>query len=515
MMIPMPENTYLKQDVSRTRLAIWPICVSLVLAMVAPAASAQTGGQERRPASANPTPQTVPAPEEPVVVVDPYPLEDLGVTVLLPKQTRIDTQFVPGGRTKAVLTAEDNSWVIQIFNANSADTSLTIPMILDNFIEQRRNAVKAHEEANPQVFGRGINRKSALVVSGRIDPPNLRVADREAGRFYCDTPQINPNIATGYTVFQRSPGQFIIFQVDCMAESFARARQVYETVVASATFVDPEQANAERATAMLAGKSFIQSISNEDIEAVLSNDPIYYRLYRPARTGLASDATEVGWQRVQMRLGQRGELEPNKARDRWSSSDREYGYLVKIDGQITQNRTLFEIQAAYFLDRSRRNEAISIVNHQRVDGQIVWTSTVTVIRRGSMMTMNQIQTASPGETRDWSVPDEYISRVELELLPRLVALKTPEESTAEFDFAYLHYNVNNQRIQVRRDRFTNATVASGWIYRSEPGPFLPTVETTLDSKGDLLRRTTPDGVVFEPVTLERLRSLQGNSRTGP
>ena len=469
--------------------------------------------------SAQTSPQPEPTdPPEAVAVIEPYTLEDLGVTVLLPEDTVVDTQFVPGGRTKAVLTAPDRTWVVQIFNAVSSNTTLTIPEVLDNFEEQRRAGLKAYQDANrgwfrgadPRFYTDDDRGKSPLVVSGRLDPDVLTIGGVPAGRFYCDTPLIDPNIATGYTVFRRSPGNFIIFQLDCVDEAFASSRQAYETIVASVRFEDPEQANAERATALIAGKAFLESVSNEDIEAVLSDEWRYYRFYTPAPTGLPTDATEIGWQRVQIRLGQRGELEPGKPKSNYTAADREFGYLVLMEGEFEFGRNEVEMFAAYFLDRERTNEAVSTMTRNRVNGDLIAERVITVIRRDRMMTLSSVQTGSPAETRDWSVPDEYISRFELEVLPRLVASKTPEGSPTEFDFGYLHFNVENQRLQLRRDQFSNLDLATGWRYRSEPGPRIKPVESTLDAKGSLLRRVLANGTIMEAIEPERLRELQGN-----
>jgi len=480
---------------------------------------AQNGGDdsERQPASQRPD-----QPTQPVSVVDPYTLHDLGLTVLLPENTVVDTQFVRGGRTKSVLKAPDDTWVIQIFNANSSDTNLSITQVLDNFEEQRRSGLMAYQNANPRMFqgadpkfytddDRG---KSPLVVSGRKDPPNLTIAGQQAGRFYCETPLINPNLVTGYTVFRLKPGQFIIFQLDCMDKSFAHSHRVYETIVASATFEDADAENADRATALIGGRNFLESVSNEDIEAVLSDEPRYYRIYRPAPTGLETDATEVGWQRVQMRLGQRGEVDPAHSRDRWTAADREYGYLVKFDAVITQQGVDYESRASYFLDRNRTNEVISILNRIIEKDKPTWSINMTVVRRGSMLTLNSVETGSAGETRDWTVPDEYISRVELELLPRLVALKNPENSAVEYDFGYFHFNINSRAIQIRRDRFSNTDLVSGWEYITQPSPNGQSISAVLNHEGELVRRRSPDGVVTEEISLDRLRELRNDNRIG-
>lgn len=491
--------------------------IILLMGMTAPPAWGQERSPDPQPAIEQPQ-----EPIRPVPVVDPYTLHDLGLTVLLPEETIVDTQFVPGGRTKSVLKAPDNTWVIQIFNANSSDTNLTITEVLNNFEEQRRAGLQAYQNANPRMFqgadpklytddARG---KSPLVVSRRMDPPNLTIAGQQAGRFYCETPLINPNIVTGYTVFRRKPGQFIIFQLDCMDKSFPNAHRVYETIIASATFEDPEAENAERATALIAGRNFLETVSNEDIEAVLSDEPRYYRIYKPAPTGLDSDATEVGWQRVQMRLGQRGEVDPTHTRDRWTAADREYGYLVKFDAVITQQGITYESRASYFLDRNRTNEVISILNRAIEKDRPTWSINMTVIRRGSMLTLSSVQTASPSETRDWTVPDEYISRVELELLPLLVALKNPDNSAVEYDFGYFHFNINNRAIQIRRDKFSNTDLMSGWEYITQPSPNGQSISAVLNKEGELIRRRTPDGIVTEEITLDRLREIRKDSQIG-
>src|SRR5690606_20677331 len=210
--------------------------------------------------------------------------------------------------------------------------------------------------ATPDLYTDDALGRSPLVVAGRMEPDQLTIGEQGAGRFYCETPLIRPNIVTGYTVFRQSAGTFIIFQLDCVSEVFPKAKQTYETIVASATFENSEAARVERATAILSGKAFLASISNEDIEAVLLDEPVYQRLYKPAPTGLPSDAEELGWQRMQIRIGQRGELDPRKPKNQWTSADREFGYLVKTEGQIFNQGMEFEIQAVYFLDRERINE---------------------------------------------------------------------------------------------------------------------------------------------------------------
>ncbi len=452
-------------------------------------------------------------------VADSYTVPELGVTVLLPPNTQAESQFIAGGRAKAVLRDPDNTWVIQIFNAVSANTNLTIPEILDNFEQQRRDALRGYVDANPRMFD-GADPKnftddergrSPLVVAGRMGPDQLTIGEGRlgAGRFYCETPLISPNIVTGYTVFQQRPGSFIIFQLDCVKSAFPNSKGIYETIVASAVFENSEQARAERATAILAGKAFLASISNEDIEAALLEEPIYQRVYKPAPTGLPSDAEELGWQQIQIRTGQRGELDPRKPRSQWTSADREFGYLVKTDGQITSQGRQLELQAVYFLDRERRNEAISIHNTVRRDGRVILKSETTVIRRNKMMTCTFNQTGQETQTLDWALQDGYISLVELMLLPRLVAMKTPEGSQADFDFGFYHFHINRTDVLLRRDRFSNVNLAAGWEHTIKQGPDDAEFRQTLDIEGNLIRRILSDGIVVENVTAEEIRAIHG------
>lgn len=450
-------------------------------------------------------------------VADPYTVPELGVTVLLPEGTKAESQFISGGRAKSILRDPDNTWVIQIFNAVSSNPNLTIPEILDNFEQQRRDALKAYVDANPNMFDGATPDlytddalgRSPLVVAGRMEPDQLTIGEQGAGRFYCETPLIRPNIVTGYTVFRQSAGTFIIFQLDCVSEVFPKAKQTYETIVASATFENSEAARVERATAILSGKAFLASISNEDIEAVLLDEPVYQRLYKPAPTGLPSDAEELGWQRMQIRIGQRGELDPRKPKNQWTSADREFGYLVKTEGQIFNRGMEFEIQAVYFLDRERINEAISIHNTVRKDGRVLSVSETTVIRRNKMMTCTFSQTGKEVQTLDWALQDGYISLVELVLLPRLVALKTPENSQAEFDFGFYHFHINRTDVLLRRDKFSNVDLVTGWEHLIKQGPDDPEFRETLDLEGNLIRREMSDGKVMENITAEELRAIHG------
>ena len=434
-----------------------------------------------------------------ITVAEPLIIDALGITVLLPDKALANVESIPGGKTTAVITPptagiRGADWVVQVTNERTENLELTIDAILDEFAKQRTD--KARSVGNRiRVFDR-MNEADNLIVAGE-----------PAGRFYCElTADKGDTLVTGYTVFSTGPGEFIIVQLDCMGANFDRARVVYETIAASATFEDPYAAAEERSIALRAGAEFLDSLTLDDLKAASLDEPVFLRYYQSAPTGKSSDATEIAFQKIQIRDGQSGELDQTRSRADWAAADREFGFLVQIDARALQGSTTIDTRAVHFLSRDRRNESWSITNTIR-QGKNTVSVIQTMIRQGRRLTIKTIREGMPDEQRDWPLPEKgYISAVERYMLPRLIAHKMPEGSPTALDFAFYSYDAKSGKVTMRRDAFSNIGI-DGWRYTSQPERTEPEIQTTLDLDGNIVRRLLPNDIIVEPMAPERLSAI--------
>src|SRR5690606_16150315 len=122
-------------------------------------------------------------------------------------------------------------WVVQIHNSVSSDHGLTLKVAMDNIISQRqgqftRRLANGRTESLVRVFGR---------------TEELTIGPYPAERVYVDVPSRQDVPVTGYTLFQTGPGQFVIFQIDCLTSAFPALQTMYETMVATVQFRDPTE----------------------------------------------------------------------------------------------------------------------------------------------------------------------------------------------------------------------------------------------------------------------------------
>ncbi len=470
---------------TRRRLVFVP---AIVFALCLPAA-----------ASARPEPVEAtgsPGPKRPEIAERAFSIPSLGLSVHLPEGAIVESSRLEGLRTSMVIRPPEAGvdWVMQIHNSASSDTSLTLTAVLDSIIEQQQNRTVARDARTGQslgTFGRAFDRVN-----------DLRLGGTPAQRVYIENTSSGEGAIIGYTVAQTAPGRFVIFQLDCPKPRFESGiRHLFETVVASAAFRDPAELGADRAAAVLAGDGFLKSLSTTDLEAALDEEPIFYRIYRPAPSGSSSDAEEVAWQRVQMRLGQLGELNPRKAKDSWSTEEREFGYLVRSDARSFVDGTLLDSEGIFFLSRDRLNER-STIRNVVTRGRDSQQLTLTIVRRDRRMSVLTDQTGQPPRTVEYDLPkDGYLSRVELYLLPRLV-------TAANFPAAmgFYIYDTSLGKVTLRRESF--ASDGGAWTQSTLFTEDITTpIVTTLDRQGRIIRQQLTNGQIMEPIEQDRLKRL--------
>lgn len=438
----------------------------------------------------------------PTLMSEPVSVASIGLSLYLPEGAVVGTNSIAGGETKVAIKGPDNAWLLQVFSSASTDKSLTPAKVLDTVIVQRAQLVPRALPAHK------------LIVMGRDE--KLKISEYVAARAYVDTPTIPNAVVTGYTIMQTAPGRFVILQIDMPRANFATARLTYETVVAAAQFRDPTDMSAERKMLVDAGEAFLQLLSTEDFDNALDKEGnLVLRSYIPAPTGAPNDATEVGFQIISIRKGQLGEVNPSKRREDWNTGEREFGYIVQIDARqlIRDNpadsstpSAIFKSQAIFFLSSDRDRETWSIVNELK-RGKKVDRFTQTVVRLGKKLTAKTEGRTPEPEVGEWSLPEHgYISRVELQLLPRLMAAKNMTGL-----FGFYHYDLFTSKLSLRRDEFKASGTGYERLARSAEDAAPETI--VYDAMGRETRRvSTLNGVVTEPITVDRLKKLWTDKR---
>lgn len=476
------------------------LCLASSVAVGA-SALAQTGSTPdgRGGSGAAPARSEAPAPSRPDLAERPFSIPSLGLSLHLPQDSVIESSRIEGMKTSIIVRPPEAkaAWVMQIHNSASSDTSLTLGAVVDSIIAQHQNRRIARDPAS------GRNVGSYVRAFDRVN--DLHLGEIPAQRVYFDTPSEPSEPVTGYTVMQTGPGRFVIIQLDCPRERFETGiRHLYEMVAASVTARDTTEVNVDRAAAIRAASALLESAAAEDLEACLDEEPVFYRVYRAAPTGSSSDAEELAWQRIHMRLGQLGELNPRKGKEHWSTEEREFGYLVRADARSLMGGALLDSEGVFFLSRDRAQERWTIRNVVR-RGEQTQHLTLTVVRRDRRMTVLTDETGQPPKTLEYNLPEQgYVSKVETYLLPRLVALKNMPAN-----LAFYTYDAGLGKVALRRETFALANAAaSTWEQQTRftEDVTIPVV-TSLDPRGRILRQQLSDGQIMEPIEQERLKRL--------
>lgn len=465
--------------------------VAAIGALLAPWAYAQRGGSK---ASTPPT----------VVTFDPKPLrmETVGLTMQVPEGATIDSTSVGTTATTRVIPAE-GGWVLNIQTPRTSNPTLTAVRVMDDLAEQVLRMSGQVLDPRGNVIG---------VPSRVIErTESLRIGDREAARFYAElTPaSTGAAVVNGYTVFRLSDTQYVTFELLTPKDQFDKARTVYETVVATVRFEDPEALTTSRQAAVNTGLALFQALTPEVMDELVRAQPERWdRLYRPAPTGVDADAEEVAYRRTRYSRGRRGELDPLKSPAQYTSTDRAEGYLVRIDSRYLQkpgtvDQVIGDTMGIFWMSPDRSEEAWTVRQTLR-QGASTRTFVETGARRNRALTVSIHGDGIQDKALRPLIEGEgYVSRVEFFLLPALmVRSRTPA------DFAFYCFQSESSRIRLRRDTLEEDPRRPGfWILTTRQHEDAEPQIARYDDKGRFISATLPDGSVWEPIEFARLVQL--------
>lgn len=470
-----------------------PLAIAAACFALAQPAIAQT----RPPGTAQPV-----APGGGVIFAEtPLRIESLGLSMQVPVGSKLSTSKLGAAEVATAITDGAGEWIIRVQVSESSNKALTIEEVSDKVVADIFAPFSRGAGDGPRIVDREVK---VLLRDAKLE-----IAGKAAARSYVRTPApaaapTNDPLVFGHTIVALSPGRFILFELVATEARFPRAREIYETVIATANLADPAELESSRLAAIAAGQRFIEGLTTEDYEAVLGGSkPVerWQRLYLPARTGTDADATEIAYRRVRTWVGHRGDLNPKRERARWSALDHQDGYLVRIDSRFLQEGITYDSQAIFFMTPDRDEESWSInmaVTEPGAAKPAVFTE--TGVRSRAIM---NVETNARGvnESIMPTVPTEgYITQVEHYILPQLLAR---QGIPAEFGF-YVFQSPSGD-VRLRRDTVDRAD--RGWTITTQMTEDMKPQTAGYTPEGALRSITLGDGRVWEPIESRKLLQL--------
>jgi hypothetical protein len=441
-----------------------------------------------------------------------------------------------GDQLKAQIMAADQSWLISIQTPTSRNTKATAETVAE--------AARDQLLASAGVPDRTIDREGRIHDKGgqngeRLASTQAQVIEdvkkvvltgaapqesRPAARFYVKLPGAGKEaVVRGYTIFMLEPGRFVTFDLATPESNFAKARAAFETCVATVRFADASKQDAERGVAIKTGAEFLNSLSETDYDAaVKSLSDQYFRMYKPAPGGADADAQEIAYRRIRAWKGKRGQIDPSRVEAKWSATDRQDGYLVRIDARFleedkanSQQLRVIDSVGFYFMSTDRKEEAWNLTMVIR-DPSTRHPATWREVGARSGTSMNVVTDGS-GESKasQPTVPPEgYITQVETFLLPELlIPRRKADDKGHAGEFGFYSYQSEFGRVRMRTDKLGQAQNRAGaWVLESKLNEDRDPQTAIYNEHGDLIQATLTDDTVWTPVAAQRLMDLWASKK---
>ncbi|RMH13882.1 MAG: hypothetical protein D6695_02660 [Planctomycetota bacterium] len=481
---------------------------ALLLTLLTHPGIAQTTSPETTPNT--PKDWGVPLAHEPLVV------DGAGVRMSVPVDSLIEHDVYDKIATSKVILP-DNLGAVVVQERRTRKLDLDTEAVADEIIKQLLAiggrfgfihddddlSVGRDEHGNPEPVI--VTSRSVLLSRNKQYP----VAGYKADHAYVAIPREGSDDYTvrGSTLVKTDPGRFILFELYTSRAHYKKAREMYEVMLATATIEDPAHIAARRAAAIDAGVKALATLTESDYREIFENHPERWeRLYRTAPTGATSDEEEIGYRRIRARIGQRGEMSPNKPRQKWSSDDEQEGYIVQIDARLLDLGGIIDTRSTYFLSLDRNEEAWVVnMSIRKEAGTSRWQEIGA--RRGSEMSVNIVpESAARTKIRPQIQGEGYISMVESFMLPQILA-----HIAIPADYAFYSYQTSSGTIRMRYDSLDAPGREDGpWTLTTRLNADAPPQVTTIAPDGRILLTKLSDGRRWEPIQFEQLVRLWKN-----
>jgi hypothetical protein len=262
----------------------------------------------------------------------------------------------------------------------------------------------------------------------------------------------------------------------------------------------------ERGTAIKAGVALMQALTEQDYIDAMGDKETWCRLYKPGNTGAKMDDEELGYRGVKFWRGKRGEINPNKPRANWNTSDNQDGFLAQNRSRVLYQGQTIDTMALYFMTPDRSEESWSIATAIKDDkARDVRSATETGARNKNDIVI--VKSAAKGGATTLKPPilgEGYISQFETMLVPRLIVR---HKALVEMGFYCWqdHTGSDSGTISFRKDSLSSqGKLFSLATTRRDAAAAEVSV---YNEKGELIRSELPGNMVWEPIELTDLKRL--------
>jgi hypothetical protein len=428
-----------------------------------------------------------------------FRLDSVGLAVSLPEGATAQSTTI-GGRATVQIIPKESNWILNIQTPRTTNAEATIDEAAEKTISLLQGSVGVvdpDQKAVLETDAKLLERKDNLVLEGG-----------PCSRFYMSLPNTDrTRLVKGYTIFKPTSQQYVVFELITSEPEFNKVKAVYEAVLATASFADSEAVMAERGVFVKAAQGFFSSLSEADYVQAMHENKVWQRLYKPATTGAAMDAEELGYRGIRFWRGSRGEVDPGKPRGSYTKMEQEKGYLCSVEGRRAVRGQWADTRQIYFMSPDRNAEAWSIVMVVRdAEGKQVAAASETGARDGSNLTIVTTEPGRPIETISPPVPEGYVSQFESFLLPRLLVRKKVQTTVGGYTWN------TNKSVSFRKDEVTressgrNALWTIKTIFRDQDAKQV----YTYNEQGDLIRGEVDNVGVWEPMEPAQLFRLWEN-----
>lgn len=442
--------------------------------------------------------------------------ESVGITIHVPIGSITEHSAYQKIATTKIILPDDRGAVI-LQERRTTRLELTTEEVADEFITELLSLVPNFgweipegQEDNPDLRDPD---DLQVVASGAIVMERdkaRKIGEYTADHAYVMLPRTGTKEVTirGCTLVKTSPGRFVLLELLTSGSDYKQAREMYEVMLATVVIDDPTEAAARRAAAVGMGERVLDRLTESDYDELFGNMPERWeRLYKQAPTGASSDAEEIGYRRVRARLGQRGDMSPNKPKDLWSSDELAEGFVVQIDARILDLGSIIDTRSTYFLTPDFSEEAwvvnMSIQQGPDEYGTPGKTSRWQEIgaRRGDDMSIRIVaQSAATTKIRPQISTEGYLSMVQSFVLPQLLV-----RAGIEGDFAFYTYQTTSGTVRLRTDSLDQSdTGRELWTLTTRLNADAEPQVTTLTAEGEILNTAFNDGRRWEAIELDQL-----------
>jgi hypothetical protein len=453
-------------------------------------------GGRREPPKPAATPKSAPAAGVVTFAEEKFRLDSVGLTMSVPEGATTQSTSIGGRATVQILPKETN-WILNIQTPRTTNADASIAEATEKTIALLQGSVGVVDPDQKTV----LNTEAKLLE--RND--NLKLDAGPCSRFYLSLPNTDKTrLVKGYTVFKPTAQQYVIFELITSEPEFAKVKAVYEAVLATASFADSEAIMAERGVFVKAGAAFFSGLSEADYVQAMHENKVWQRLYKPAATGAAMDAEEIGYRGVRFWRGKRGEVDPSKPIGSYSKLEQEEGYLCSVEGRRAVRGQWADTRQIYFMRSDRSAEAWSIVMVVRdSNGKQTAAASETGARDGSSLTIVTTEPGRPVETISPPVPDGYVSQFESFLLPRLLIRKKVQTTVGCYAWN------TNKSVSFRKDEVSRESSGKNslWTIKTVFRDQDAAQTYSYNDKGDLVRGEVDKVGVWEPMEPAQLFRL--------